>query len=294
MSTVVKTEVQKEETVSLGSASSEASTTVTEKGTSDLDKMIDELEGKDAKPDEKVTEEKKAEETVEKDADKVTEDPREVELAELRQIAREQKRRLESAEQTLAKTNKLLEERGLISEDDKTADLEARKVYETRLDKLEEIVEIMILNPKYEDLQTVVSQENFDDMVEMMADAYVTKNGGKADEVVRQLYTEIWAMPNPYRYMYDQIKTYHPKFKKAEKQSEGKAATPPDGTKVTAKDILSEGKPATKVATSTQDIPGGAPAAGGWTAKMIDDLPEDQLGKVPQEVYQRYLKNLLP
>ena len=144
---------------------------------------------------------------------------------------------------------------------------------------LETLVETMELNDKYSDLRKVCTQSNFDDMFEAIGLAVAEKEG--IDPVIAALKAEaeIWKLPNPYKYMYDVIKKFHPSFK----GKEGKG----DADKGKGK---SENVTVVKAPSSVAGMGGGSgKSAGAWTAKRIDDLPEDELDKVPEDVYEKYL-----
>jgi hypothetical protein len=90
--------------------------------------------------------------------------------------------------------------------------------------------------------------------------------------------------------MYDRIKDVHPAYKKA-------AATP--------EEILSGGKPKAETKPNAKKretpeapaslgvLPAGDIGSSGWTAKAIDDLPEDRLGEIPAKIYSAYLRGEL-
>lgn len=271
---LVVTEVQKDNVVRplVEEKSSEASENENEFGVSG-EEVTDNV-------GEKIKEEKtsETESKVEKEKVEVKEENPD-ELAELRQLAREQKRQLDALGKQLEDTNKKLQDAQIITPEEVEKNKETQLLILQRNEQLENILEIMRLNPKYEDIDTVVSQANFDDMVEAMAKVVVDKEGGKLSDVVRSIEGEIWSMRNPYRFMYDQIKKYHPKFK--ETISNEKPAD--------KKDLSAQ-----KIATSLQDIPvGGGKDSGGWTAAKIDLLDESELDKVPPDIYKKYLLNQL-
>jgi hypothetical protein len=207
--------------------------------------------------------------------------PDDSELIELRQIARDQKRQLDTLSRANEEINKKLQEANIIAPEDIEKQKEAQSLLVRRNEQLEDILEIMRVNPKFEDVDQVVSQTHFDDMVEAMAKVVVDKQGGKLDEVIKGIEGEIWSMRNPYKFMYEQIKKFHPKFKQVE--------APPK------KEEKKEDLTAVKIASSLQDIPAGGSSgsSSGWTAAKIDAMSEEELDKVPADVYQKYLKNQL-
>jgi hypothetical protein len=144
---------------------------------------------------------------------------------------------------------------------------------------LDVLLEAMEQNTKYEDIREVCSRENFDDIFEVIA-TDATKKGGNFDEVLLEVELNVWSKANPYRYMYDLIKKYHPSYS-------------------TKKDIAGPGDKKGKMPVKAEapgtiaDKGGDSNLKSGWTAKRIDDLPEDELHTVPREIYERYMKDEL-
>lgn len=244
-------------------------------------KMKDESASESETKDEKEGEE--AAETEEPEVNVKTDE----EARNLRQITRDQKRELERVQNELARVNKILEAAQLESQEDVEARVAAEKAAVERREHLMTLLDMMEVNPKYEDVRDVVSQDHFDDMVEAMAQAYTAKNGGDENEVAKQLTAEIWAIRNPYKYMYDQIKKWHPDYRKAdtsaaagEKKDEGAAAAK-GGDK---ESILK------KIPSSLQNMGGGSgKGEPGWTAAKIDKMSEDELDSIPRDIYEKYL-----
>ena len=208
------------------------------------------------------------------------------EVSQLRIILREQNRRLREMQQQLEKSNKSLTEKGLIEEPDEDEVAEAQKADTIRAIQLETLLETMRINPKFEDVDEVVTQSRFDDMVEGFAFAQSQKNGGTAEDYIDAVAAKIWSMPNPYRFMYEKIKQYHPDFKKPEVKDEPPTPAP---SQTPAK---SEPKPKT-APPSVSNLPSSVSESGGWTAARIDGMAEEELSKVPRDIYQKYLSGEL-
>ena len=202
------------------------------------------------------------------------------EVSQLRIILREQNKRLRDLQQQIDKSNKSLTEKGLIDEPDEDEVAETQKADSIRAIQLETILETMRINPKFEDVDTVVTQSRFDDMVEGFAFAHSQQNGGKAEDYIDAVAAKIWSMPNPYRFMYEKIKQHHPDFK----EIEAKAETPAPAK--------SEPKPKT-APPSVSNLPSSVSESGGWTAARIDGMAEEELSKVPRDIYQKYLSGEL-
>jgi hypothetical protein len=166
-------------------------------------------------------------------------------------------------------------------------------------DSLGLLVETMAQTEKYADIKEVCSQDNFSDLVSMAADKIAATEGREPVEVALELEADVWRRQNPYAYMYDLIKTYHPKYAKAaasktkeaepkpKPEEEGKE--PPEKKKKTIDDAKNLKAPSTIENAGT----GTKTSLSGWTAKRIDDLDEMDLDQVPAEVYDKYLRGEL-
>lgn len=246
-----------------------------------------------------------AETTTEKEAEKeeVTVLTPEESNRELKQIVREQKRQMAMMQAKLNRLDKrskaapaAKDEADLFSEEDTTKketeeeELSRMEILQNQVEVigaergpvLEVLVETMEQNKNFEDIREVCSQSNFDDIFESVGKAVADKEG--VDPLVAQLEFEanVWSMPNPYKYMYGLIKEYHPSYAKPEEKKED--------TEDKDKDTSSkETKPA-EAPTSIANIKGAdTKGSSGWTAERIDNLPEDELDKVPPDVYDKYL-----
>jgi hypothetical protein len=91
--------------------------------------------------------------------------------------------------------------------------------------------------------------------------------------------------------MYGIIKEYHPRYASTEKEGDKKkVATPP----VEEKEVKKEVKEPPDAPTSIASVGGSdADSKSGWTSKKIDELPEDELGNVPKDTYEKYLRGEL-
>ena len=202
------------------------------------------------------------------------------EVSQLRILLREQNRRIRELQSKVEKSTGELKEKGYIEEPSEEEQLEVEKSNAMRAIQLETLLETMRINPKFEDVDTVVSQSRFDDMVEGYAFATAQQQGGKAEDYIDAVAAKIWAMPNPYRFMYEKIKAFHPDFASKEEKKEE-----PETPKAQPK---AEPKPKTSPATIS-NLPASNEESGGWTSSRIDNMSEEDLIKVPKDIYQRYL-----
>jgi hypothetical protein len=235
---------------------------------------------------EEIVEETGEEDPTPKDDSPKDETSNASEVVQLRAMLRDQNRRLRELQAQIDKSQKELTEKGVIDEpEEEESEVEAR-AEALRASILETLLETMRLNPKYEDVDTVVTQSRFDDMVEAYSYSLAKKEGGSAEDYVDAVAAKIWGMSNPYRFMYDNIKQHHPDF--------AKPATPekePDSAPEKKPAEKREPKPKTSP-TSISSLPASS-EGGGWTAARIDGMAEEELGKVPRDIYQKYLSGEL-
>ena len=208
---------------------------------------------------------------------------------ELRQILRQQKKDMVIMQSKLdrlgkkAVTTKTDEEELFGKDESKEAEQELSEVElvqneltqlaQTKSSVLDTLVEIMELNPKYEDVRQVCSQSNFADMFNSVGEAIAEKEGTDSTLAAMQAELAVWRMPNPYKYMYGLIKKYHPSYVTKEEEKEVKPK---------------ETKPK-KTPTSLANVPGKSVADNKWTSARIDEMPETELDTVPEDIYEKYL-----
>lgn len=274
-------------------------------------KEIDELE--DALSSATKTEEdldgiekEEEDEEVKKEAEEVEEKPKVIdESRELKQIIRQQAKDLAIMRARLgrmekksvsSKVEKVEEDvddifkdestdKGTEAKVDKKDDLDElsnievleraiKGVGESKGPLLDTLLETMEQNPQYKDIREVCSQAHFDDIFDAVGKAVAEKEGVDPIEASLEFELSVWSKANPYKYMYDVIKKYHSEY--AEEESE--------------EDAKSKRTTPAKAPTSIAGMGGGDRGSkSGWTAERIDNLPEDELDKVPPEVYDKYL-----
>lgn len=200
---------------------------------------------------------------------------RESENKELRVLLRDGKRATDELTRRIEASEAALDKAGLVTEEEKQAAAEQQAGFDTRKRELDNILEATRLSRKYDDVDTVVSQANFDSTVDIMAGEYAVQNGVSQGVAVEAVEGWVWSLTNPYRFMYEKIKETHPSYSKV--KEDGKGKLPPNAP------------------GSIQDIHGGAgdTTLTGWTAARIDGLPEDKLDTVPKDIYAKYLRNEL-
>ncbi|MGW8178619.1 MAG: hypothetical protein ACWGQW_07625 [bacterium] len=201
--------------------------------------------------------------------------------ANYRQLLREQSIELRNANARADRLEMKLKESGILSDEDIENINAEPEVDAGRQNQLEGFLENMRLSTKYEDVDDVVSQQHHDEFVDALTRSVAKEQGLAYKDAYGAVMEHIWdKQTNPYRYLYDNIKKYHPDFKGAKTATrEGKRTAPNEE----------------KTAPSISDVGGsGGATKGGWTMSKIDDMPEDELNSVPKDVYDKYLREELP
>jgi len=197
---------------------------------------------------------------------------------QLRQLLRSQKMELELLKNTVARHEAV--QNSDVGDDVPLSEIEQLQLDiaalgEVRSSEISLLLETMELNPKYEDVKVVCSRSNFDDILDLAAVDVAAKSGISETEALLVLEKEVWSQANPYKYMYDLIKGYHPKYQAV-------AADP-----VAPRRIVAEAP------VSVSGLGGDAGITGGWTSSKIDAMAETDLGKVPPDIYEKYLQGTL-
>jgi len=249
-------------------------------------------EDQKTKEEETVSPEKEGGEDEKKEEEKTSPSPEELlrakdeEIAELRRLSRQAKR---EADELRSEIESIKEKLKLVNLEDEEETGEGdtgekpKEVAEPEYDRTahyETMLEMMRLNPKYEDVDSVVTQARVEDVIDALAEIYVEEYGGSKRDAANLAEDWIWSLPNPYRYLYDTIKSYHPDYAEGGKKEEkGEGGRKPEPH---------------RAPTSVAALGGGSGSdKTGWTAAQIDALDEDELDKVPEDVYNKYLRGEL-
>lgn len=209
------------------------------------------------------------------------------EINELRSMLRELRNDNISLKARLAVAERV--QKGDFGTEGKNEEPSELEVYQAKLQEVSQrdfsqIIAVMEVNPKYEDMNVVCTADNFNDIFDRVAQYRSSENGTDFSVELLKVQTEVWSRPNPYKYMYEIIKAHHPKFAEASKPKDEKAAKP---ATLSAKEVLQK-VPVTAPGT-VANMGGGAETKGGWTAEKIDSLPESQLHTVPRDIYNKWL-----
>jgi vacuolar-type H+-ATPase subunit I/STV1 len=207
------------------------------------------------------------------------------EISELRGLLRELRNDNISLKARLSAAERV--QKGDFGEDGKGADVTELEQYQDKLQAaatrdFSEILAVMEVNPKYDDLYEVCTGAKFEDIFERVAQFRSSENGSNFSTELVKIKAEVWSMPNPYKYMYETIKEFHPDYAKKDVEKEVSKETK------TAKEVLASKKVVTAPG-SVANLGGGDETKSGWTSEKIDSMPESQLHTVPKDVYKKWL-----
>lgn len=195
-------------------------------------------------------------------------------ISSLRQLIREQAQELEKLKGQSQRLTESLTESGHIDESISEG-TEESIVSSERAEVLGILAETMKVNPVYQDFEDVCSQTNFERTVDALAKMELQEKGGRLTDHIENVTKYIWSLNNPYKFVYDIVKTHHPKYAAPKETTVTKPSAP-------------------KAPPSIGNIPGGSGAGNeGWTSAKIDALSEDMLHTVPEAVYEKYMRNEL-
>ncbi|MFA5542460.1 MAG: hypothetical protein WCY49_07035 [Anaerovoracaceae bacterium] len=284
--------------------------------TEDGDELETALSGETENPDDEgekdstVESEEETEKTTEEGSEETTEeeetepdeevpDTDDQEAQRLRRLTRRQERELAFLKARLQRLEKNIITEPVEGEEEITPSrieelqYSINKISEEKGQALEILVETMAQSPQYSDIKEVCSQDNFNDLVSLAAEKIAEDEKRDPVEVALELEADVWQRRNPYAYMYELIKTYHPKYAKTTKEeiegtADNKTKTKPE-TKKTIQDAQKHKAPSTIADAGTGTKQGVA----GWTAKRIDEMDEMELDKVPADVYEKYMQGEL-
>jgi len=222
---------------------------------------------------------------------------------ELRQLMLEQKRqnaRLESRLNRLSRPKTVEKEPVEDDEDEdevkpkakteakpsevETLEQEVKAIHDSKDSIFDMQLDVMSESKRYSDVLEVCSDSHISDILDA-ATKQVAKDQNM-DYHTASLSVEkfVWSQKNPYKYLYGLIKEYHPKFVKKAGQDTSAAGKTDAGKE-------KEKPKAPSSIASVQDD--GKVKGAGWTSAKIDAMPETELHKVPEDIYQKYLANEL-
>ncbi len=221
------------------------------------------------------------------------------EVRDLRTMLRSSKRDMAAMKGKLEKLEKgqppVVDDDGNVIEPEPTKIEELQQTMVTLREmkgpSLDTLVEAMSFTEPYKDITEVCTRENFDDILEAISEQVATEQRRDVNEVLLEAELSVWSLPNPYKYMYKLIKEYHPKYAEPEGDGEKPSEKDTGGEPKTPKP-----KEPPKAPGSIANLGGGGSGgvkASGWSAERIDNMEEDELNKVPAEIYQKYLRGEL-
>lgn len=220
------------------------------------------------------------------------------EVRDLRQMLRTSKRDMAAMKGKLERLEKgqspTVDDEGNVIEPEPTKLEELQQTMvalrEVKGPALDTLVEAMSFTEPYKDITDVCTRENFDDILEAISEQVASEQRRDVNEVLLEAELSVWSLPNPYKYMYKLIKEYHPKYAEPEGDGEKPSEKETGGEPITPKP-----KEPVKAPGSIANLGGGSGGAktSGWSADRIDKMDEDELEKVPAEIYQKYLRGEL-
>jgi hypothetical protein len=210
------------------------------------------------------------------------------ELARLKDELRDAKRDLRAVKKTAASRG---DDDAEEPSDEEIAALQRQQTL--RAEELETYKELMTLNPKYSDFDSVVNKSSVGDFVDAVATALAKKEGIRFDEAVENVEEFVWTKKNPWRFLYDQIKPVMAKAAGEKTAEKGKAPATPEEKEALKERQKKTAEEAAKAPGNVSGAPGEGSTGATYTSAMLDDMTEAQLDKVPASIVDKWLAGML-
>lgn len=251
-----------------------------------------EEEGEDAstegekKAEDEKGEEGEGEEKEGKDEELSVEELLRIELAELKERNTTLDQNLRNMESKFNTYDKVLREANLLDEVDEEQQKEIDRAVVGRKIFLDQMWETMAMNPKYEDIEQVVTAHNKQLVISAYAEQLTEDDPSiemsTAEIAVKQSINEL---TNPHKFFYEQIKIIEKGNAEEGKEKERK------------KEEVGKKKAELKDAPgSLQNMGGANKGAAGWTMKKLDDMDEETMANanIPEDILEQWKKGTLP
>jgi len=205
------------------------------------------------------------------DSNNISIDELQNDINTLRTLVQEQTRLIQTLSSQSSGLIKNLSDNGTLAGDvDLTDESNQDILSESRLESLSVLREAMAVSPQYENFEEICSQENFNRVVEGLAQLALQTEGGTLTEHVATISSNLWELPNPYKFVYDIVMQHS------------------DDSDRNPKELIDDKN--NLDINSLSNIPGGDTTGNsGWTAAKIDAMEEEELHKVPAKIYEDYM-----
>ena len=205
-----------------------------------------------------------------------------ISLASLTTQMREMAAQVSNLTEGIAERDRLLQEQGIMEEEDADSVLAAEREEQLQQSHLNNLYQVMLVNPTFPGLEEVVSEENQNAVIRDYGKAYADENGVSQVEAEQAVYQGIMQQANPILWYYEKITELYyetpgeetPEVKTEDKQAVSTQSAPP-----------SLGNASASLEVSSNSA---------WTEKRLDAMTEMQMLGVPGDIREKYLMGALP
>lgn len=218
------------------------------------------------------------------DAELSVEEKLREEIAELKERHSTSDATVRALENKLTAVNEVLKEQGFVTEEDPEKQERIIASETSRREYLSNLHEMMVLSPKYPDLEEVVTTHNKQLVIEAYA-ANLVADDPSIDEAtaLAAVKQTVGELSNPHKFYYEQIKAL-------EKAGAGETEEQKKAKAVKNKDPKMTDAPA-----SVANMGAGSGDGGAWTASKLDNMSEEALAlsDVPQAILDQWKQGTL-
>lgn len=248
-------------------------------------------EGEDASSKEKEKEEaeaaKKKEEEAkgegEGDDDALTsEEELRTQVSELRERNTSLDAVVRSMEIQIKKYGDVLKEANMLEDVDEEQQRSIERAEEGRKIYLEQLYETMVVNPKYEGIEQLLTSHNKQLVIDTYADQLVDEDPSLDKSTAEMAVVEsINELKNPHKFYFEQISIIEKGGKEADKENE---------------EIKKKDAKLTDAPGSVNNMGAAGKGESGWTMKKLDEMDEETMNKakIPDEILEQWKSGLLP
>lgn len=244
-------------------------------------------EGEEGETAEEIAarEAKEAEEAAKKAEGLTTEEELRLEVSELKERNTTLDQSLRNMENKFNKYDKVLREANLLEEVDEDQQREIDRAVAGRKVFLDQMWETMAMNPKYEDIDQVVTSHNKQLVISAYAEQVVEDDPSidmsTAEIAVKQSIEEL---TNPHKFYYEQIKVIESGSGEEGKKEEKK------------EEISKKAAELKETPGSVNNMGGASKGAGNWTMSKLDDMEEEDMidADIPEAIIKQWKEGTLP
>ena len=230
----------------------------------------------------KAEEEAKAKEKEEGEEGLTPEEELQTQLAELREKNTSLDSTIRSMEVQVKKYGDVLKEANMLDDIDEEQQKDIDRTEENRRVYLEQLYETMLVNPKYDGMEQLLTTHNKQLVVDAYAEQMVSEDStidkATAEVAVVQSINEL---KNPHKFYFEQISIIDKGGKEEDKEKD---------------EIKKKDAKLTDAPGSVNNMGNAGKGESGWTMKKLDEMDDETMSKakIPDEILEQWKSGTLP